>query len=300
MKYRRHVNPAAATVAVLNNNLRMPGQPVPLPPVPAATTLDEVVEAIDSVIRWSISASSRLGYFAAVYKRITIAVRKAVADGDFEDGPRMARFDIAFANRYFDALNARFHPEKFGKPTRSWNNAFDGADRAEPIILQHVLAAINAHIGLDLGIATQTVGGARAVLALQEDFNRINGVLASQVNGVVRDMNELSPALADVYTVLMDHEIFVINEALRTMRDDAWRFATILALEPSFTRPPTIWVRDRNVAGQTELIFDPPGVVGLIRWAVRTIAERESRDIVRNIEVLDAIASTPAPISTTL
>ena len=294
------VNPAAATVAVLNNNLRMPGQPVPLPPVPAATTLDEVVEAIDSVIRWSISASSRLGYFAAVYKRITIAVRKAVADGDFEDGPRMARFDVAFANRYFDALNARFHPEKFGKPTRSWNNAFDGADHAEPIILQHVLAAINAHIGLDLGIATQTVGGARAVLALQEDFNRINGVLASQVNGVVRDMNELSPALADVYTVLMDHEIFVINEALRTMRDDAWRFATILALEPSFTRPPTIWVRDRNVAGQTELIFDPPGVVGLIRWAVRTIAERESRDIVRNIEVLDAIASTPAPISTIL
>jgi hypothetical protein len=98
----------------------------------------------------------------------------------------------------------------------------------------------------------------------------------------------------------MDHEIFVINEALRTIRDDAWRFATILALEPSFARPPTIWVRDRSVAGQSELIYDPPGVVGLIKWAVSVIAARESRDVVRNIEVLDAIASTPAPISTTL
>jgi Family of unknown function (DUF5995) len=278
----------------------MPGPTVPFPPIPAATSLDEVVAAIDSVISWSIAASSRLGYFAAVYKRITIAVRQAVKDGDFEDGPRMERFDVAFANRYFNALNGQFHPDKFAKPARSWQVAFDAASRAEPIMLQHILAGINAHIGLDLGVAVQSMGGARAAFALQEDFNRINGVLASQVNGMVRDMNELSPALADVYAVLMDHEIFVINEALRTIRDDAWRFATILALEPSFARPPTIWVRDRSVAGQSELIYDPPGVVGLIKWAVSVIAARESRDVVRNIEVLDAIASTPAPISTTL
>jgi hypothetical protein len=41
-------------------------------------------------------------------------------------------------------------------------------------------------------------------------------------------------------------------------------------------------------------------VVGLIQWAVGAIAARESRDIVKNIQVLDAIASTPAPIRTTL
>ncbi len=278
----------------------MAGPAVPFPTIPAATSLDEVVAAIDSVIRWSISTSSRLGYFAAVYKRITIAVRKAVKDGDFEDGPRMELFDVTFANRYFAALNGQFHPDRFAKPTRSWKVAFGAASRTEPIILQHVLAGINAHIRLDLGIAVQSMGGARTAFALQEDFNRINAVLASQVNGVVRDMNELSPALAEVYAVLMDHEIFVINEALRTMRDDAWRFATILALEPSFARPPTIWVRDRSVAGQTQLIYEPPGAVGLIKWAVAAIAARESRDVVRNIEVLDAIASTPAPISTTL
>jgi hypothetical protein len=278
----------------------MPAQQVPLPPIPTATSLDEVVNAIDSVIRWSISTSSRLGYFAALYKRITIAVQVAVADGAFEDGPRMERFDVTFANRYFDALNGHFHPKSFAKPSRSWVVTFEGAKLAEPIILQHMLAGINAHIGLDLGIAAQSIGGARDVFALQEDFNRINGVLASQVSGIVLDLNELSPALADVYAVLMDHQISLINEALKQIRDDAWRFATVLALAPSIARPPAIWVRDRHIAGQNKLIYDPPGVVGLIAWAVSTIAERESRDIVRNIEVLDEIASTPAPISTTL
>jgi hypothetical protein len=272
----------------------------PLPPITPATTLDGVVDAIGSVIEWSISTSSRLGYFAALYKRITIAVRVAVQQGAFEDGPRMERFDVTFANRYFDALNGYFHPGRFGSPTRSWKVTFDAARRAEPIMVQHMFAGINAHIGLDLGIAAQTIGSGAQVRALQEDFNRINAVLASQVNGIVEDINELSPALADVYAVLKLHQIFVINEALRTFRDDAWRFASLLAAEPSFVRPPTIWVRDRRVAHQAQLIFDPPGLVGLIQWAVDAIAARESRDVVKNIRVLDEIASTPAPISTVM
>jgi hypothetical protein len=274
--------------------------PAPFPRIPAATTLDEVVDAIESVIRWSIGAQSRLGYFAALYKRITIAVRTAVSDGAFEDGPRMARFDVTFANRYFDALNGYFHPGEYPTTTRSWKVTFTAASRPTPIMLQHMLAGINAHIGLDLGIAAQTIGSSAQVRALQDDFNRINAVLASQVNGIVQDINELSPALADIYAVLMQHEIFVINEALKTMRDDAWRFATILSLQPGLLRPFTIRLRDRNVATQTELIYEPPGVVGLIQWAVDAIAARESRDIVKNIQVLDAIASTPAPISTVM
>jgi hypothetical protein len=212
----------------------------------------------------------------------------------------MERFDVAFANRYFDALNGHFHSGQFAKPTRSWKATFDAAPRPQPIILQHMMAGINAHIALDLGIAAQSIGSPAQVRALREDFNRINGVLASQVNGVVQDINELSPALADVYAVLMQHEIFLINEALKTMRDGAWRFTTILAVQPRILRPITIRLRDRQVAKQNELIYDPPGEVGPIQWVVNAIAARESRDIVKNIQVLDAIAATPAPIRTAL
>jgi Family of unknown function (DUF5995) len=278
----------------------MPVVPQPLPVIPSANDLDEVLEALDAVIGWSIQASSRLGYFAALYKRITIAVKVAIAGGEFEDGPRMERFDVAFANRYLDALNAHFHPDQFGKPTRSWRATFDTLDDPDPIMLQHMLAGIHAHISLDLGIAAQVIGGAGDIRALQEDFNRINAVLASQVSGIVDDLNELSPALADVYAVLQQNQIFVVNEAVKALRDSAWRFAVVLALQPGFTRGFTIWVRDFTVARQIALIFDTPGVVGLVDWAVQAIAARESRDVVRNIEVLDAIAASPAPISTTM
>ena len=278
----------------------MPATPPPPPPIPPISTLDAVVSALDSVIEWSITASSRLGYFAALYKRITIAVRTAVKNGAFQDGPRLERFDAAFACRYFDALNGHFHPSQFPRPTQSWQRTFDAADRADPIILQHVLAGVNAHIDLDLGIAAQNIAPGTKLPKLHDDFNTINAVLASQVNGLVDDIDQLSPELAELYQVLADNEIFLINETVAAMRDSAWRFAIVLAVVPGFIRPFTIWARDRKVAAQADLIYHPPGVIGLIQDTIDEIAERESRDVVHNIQVLDEIASTPAPIKTAL
>jgi hypothetical protein len=97
-----------------------------------------------------------------------------------------------------------------------------------------------------------------------------------------------------------DNEIFLINKAVAAFRDSAWRFAAIVALEPGFARPPSIWVRDRQIAERAEVVDDPPGLVGLIQSIVEAIAARESLDVVHNIEVLDRIASTPAPIATTM
>jgi hypothetical protein len=271
-----------------------------LPPLPVVTTLDGVVDNIQKIIDWSKESASRFGYFAALYKRITIAVRTAVADGVFEDGERMALFDALFAGRYFDAINGHFHPERFAKPTRSWQQTFDAATRQDPIILQHMLAGVNTHIDLDLGIAAQNISPGAKLPTLHNDFNTINAVLASQINGILDSMHELSPALADLYAVLQDNEVFAINQGIRALRDSAWRFASVLAVEPSFLHPPTIWARDRKVAGQGELVFHPPGLIGVIDAAVKAIAARESRDIVHNIEVLDRIASAPAPIATVL
>ncbi len=277
----------------------MPTTP-PLPPIRTATTIDGVVDEIGSIIDWSISSSSRLGYFAALYKRITVAVRMAIADGAFQNGARMERFDVTFANRYFDALNGYFHPGRYPKPTRSWRVTFDVATDSKPIIVQHMLAGVNAHIDLDLGIAAATVCPGTRLHALREDFMRVNAVLASQVNGVVDDIGQLSPALADLYGVLREHGVFLINEAVKVFRDSAWRFATLLAFEPAFARPPTIWLRDRKVARQVELLYDPPSVIGVLAAIVDEIAERESRDIAHNIMVLDEIAATPAPITTAM
>lgn len=275
----------------------MPTTPPPPPSIPAATTIAQVVDALETLIDWSIEASSRLGYFAALYKRVTIAVGIAVAEGKFEDGARLERLDAAFANRYFDALNGYFHPDQFPRPTHSWQVTFDAASRPEPILAQHMFAGVNAHIGLDLGIAAEAICPGSKLTTLHEDFNRINAVLASQVTGVVEDINELSPVLAALYATLKNEQIHLINETVQGYRDSAWRFATILAATPGFADPAAIVVRDLQIAQQGALFYKPPLPLSAF---VSAIAAQESRDIASNLQVLNEIAATPAPIRTIL
>lgn len=277
--------------------------PIPSPPGPLspARTLDEVVETIDTIVDWSIAASNRLGYFAALYKRITIAVGMAVDQGAFEDGPRMERFDVVFANRYFDALNGHFHPQLYPRPTHSWSAVFAATPTTKPILVQHLVAGITAHIALDLGIAAAQISPGPKVRTLRNDFYTINAVLAGQVTDVVTRLNQLSPALGDLYALLGSSELFAINAAVRTMRDNAWRFTWLLAMEPAFARGATIRISDRGVSAQVMSVFDAPVLAAVSDAIIREIAERESRDIVRNIQVLDAVASTPpASIQTLL
>jgi hypothetical protein len=133
--------------------------------------------------------------------------------------------------------------------------------------------------------------------SIEADFNTVNLVLASQVDGVVDEIDELSPVLSDIYDVLKKDEIDLIGDALKLFRDGAWTFATVLAAEPDFAHPPTIMIKDLEVAQFGTLIFYPPP---LLASMVAVIASKESRDVVHNIEVLDTIASTPAPIKTTM
>lgn len=207
--------------------------------------------------------------------------------------------DVVFAQRYFDALNGYFHPGDHPKPSRSWNGVFKWANNRAPIIVQHMLAGVSTHILLDLGLAATTVAPGAALPALQEDFDRINAVLASQVNGVVADINELSPLLANLYAVLADREICLINESITVMRDSAWQFATSLNRTPPLFRQLRIRIRDTAVAAQVEVSANYL-LLGLGAPIIAAIAATESRDIGHNIGVLNEIASTPAPITTTI
>ena len=262
----------------------------PLPPITGITNIDHVVDAIETIVQWSMANGSRLGYFAALYKKITIAIRTAIAEHKFEDGPRMERFDVTFASRYFAALNGFFHPgREFPAPTHSWLVAFNGALLPGPIIVQQMIAGVNAHIDLDLGIAAEEIAPGAQLPSLKNDFNTVNAVLASQVNGVLDEIDELSPVLAEIYDVLQQNEIDLISDGLKVVRDSAWCFAETLAMEPAILHPPTIMVHDLEVAKLGTLILHPPGLLANV---VAVIAARESRDIVRNIEVLDRIAAT--------
>ena len=116
----------------------------------AAKTIDDVIASLEKIIADNIAQQSRLGYFAALYKRVTEAVKKGIANGEFMDGPAMEKLDIVFATRYLDAYETYMAK---GSPSVSWQVAFDAAQRRPPLVIQHLFVGMNAHISLDLGIA---------------------------------------------------------------------------------------------------------------------------------------------------
>ena len=78
---------------------------VPAPTPGLARDIDEVIAQLDDIIARSIRDGSRLGYFAALYRKVTAKVKEGIAQGRFEDGPRMERLDVTFANRYLEAMD---------------------------------------------------------------------------------------------------------------------------------------------------------------------------------------------------
>ncbi|HEX8154092.1 MAG TPA: DUF5995 family protein [Thermoanaerobaculia bacterium] len=257
-----------------------------LPPIPPPAHIDDVVASIGTIIDWSIANQSRLGYFAALYRRITLAIKAGIARKYFDDNARMEVFDVTFASRYFAALNAYFHPSPQRELSHCWKVAFDGATLTGPIIVQHLLAGVNAHIDLDLGIAAEQVAPGKSLPSLQGDFIKVNTILGDQVKTVLDEIDSLSPVLADLYDLLMKYEIDLIDDGLKVTRDSAWRFATILAEVPSILRQPTISLHDLEAAKLGMLILHPPSILANV---VEVIAARESRDVVRNIQVLAAM-----------
>ena len=242
-------------------------------------TIDDVVSALDTIVQQSYDSASRLGYFAALYRRVTTAVRDGLSSGSFSNGPLMETLDVVFASRYLDAL-ATF--QAGGTPTRSWILAFRGCGDADLLILQQLLSGMNAHINLDLGIAAAQTCPGDQLPQLQPDFDEINAVLSEQVAAVEAEMAAVSPLIGDLEKIGLRTETSIINFSLQAARDNAWFNAQRLAGEPSALHDVTIDGLDLAVSIEGGAILHPPvGAEGL-----KIIQQAEVKDVRRVIEVL--------------
>jgi hypothetical protein len=256
------------------------------------TTIDEVIAAFDALIAGDIQRRSRLGYFAALYRGVTIRVKEDIAAGRFDNGPRMERLDVTFANRYLTALEQFRLGEA---PSRCWGVAFDAAMRWWPLILQQLLLGMNAHINFDLGIAAATICPGDELPALRRDFDEINAILASLVNQVIGEINEVSPGIKLLDRIDPSADDANINFSMTRARACAWDFASTLAPLAPAAWGPVLDLHDRAITDLGRLIFHPPGI--LFNLGLLLIRLRESSDVPSVIAVLDRTASR-SPVRT--
>jgi hypothetical protein len=214
-----------------------------------------------------------------MYRSVTAAVLGAIRTGGFfDDDETVEHLTIVFADLYFDAYERyRRHEEA----ARCWEVAFGAAEAPQPrMILQHLLLGMNAHINLDLGLATNAAAG-NDLTVVKSDFVRVNEILFQILDSLQGGLGAVSPRMELLDRLGGQWDERVMRVGLRTCRDLAWTFATRLADgddESGLTAR-----RDAEAAWVARAMLRPWSPVNM---AARIVARVESRDIPQIVAAL--------------
>jgi len=217
-------------------------------------TLPEVVAQLDVIINWAIQHKNRIGYFASLYKHMTVAVQNGIINKRFQDGPRMEQLDVIFANRYLDAW--RSYPDK--QPfSSSLFYALHSCNNSGLIVLQHLLLGMNTHINLDLGIAAAETAEGSDIYELQRDFEMINDIISETSQYVQDCLAKVWFPLKFINRIANKHDDAVINFSIKNARQAAWANAVALSLVKGQARLHHISFVDNSVLSVARKIASP-------------------------------------------
>jgi hypothetical protein len=249
----------------------------PAPP----RTIDDVLAALRTVVDDAVRAGDRIGLFAAVYRQVTAAVARELADGRFDDADRLNRFDAVFAGRYLTALDEWRDGQD---PGRSWRLAFRAAGDSDLVLVQHVVLGINAHINLDLAVAAAQTSPGEEIAGLQGDFERINDVLIDVLCRLQGALNGLSPLLGGLDAVLGRIDEEILGFKVQRARAEAWEAAVLLAGQTGEARERGVRMLDRYAYGLGRVVLAPPFPVPAALQVVRFSERTEMSEAIERLD----------------
>ncbi|WP_428224508.1 DUF5995 family protein [Flavobacterium sp.] len=243
-----------------------------------AKTIDEVIEILNQIVEDCKKNNNPLGYFAVLYRQVTCNVRDGIQNKQFDDNARMEQLDVHFANRYFKA----YFDFKAQHPiTKSWEIAFLSSQK-KYLVMQYLLQGINAHINLDLGIATVLTCEGHSIEGIKKDFYGINTLLASMVDGVQQQIGAISPLFKILMPLTRKWDDKLAQFTIELARDGAWDFA--LQYQASTNKDQLLVSRDKKIE-QLGFALVKPSL--LFRWIVNTVLFFESGSVRKNMEILE-------------
>ncbi len=233
-------------------------------------TIDEVVDHLEKIVSDAVNYNNRIGYFASLYLRVTKEIRNKINAGYFENNQLIEKLDVVFANRFLEA----YYKYKDQEPvTSSWQVAFDSTNSWHPLVIQHLFLGMNAHIGLDLGIAAASVCPGESIEKLYGDFVKINSILSSMVNKVQDNLASIWPILKliDWLAGKLDEEIAKFS--IEIARDAAWKvaldFAKIQNTKEQFEQFDYIENRDNKVSNFSKKLYRPGFLLSSLIMLIR-------------------------------
>src|SRR5690606_3944937 len=88
---------------------------------------------------------------------------------------------------------------------------------------------VNTHINLDLAIASAIVAPGEAINSLSSDFNKINAVIASQIDDVQEALSQVWLPLRLLGKIANGSEKAVLNFSIDKARETSWSNALLLS-----------------------------------------------------------------------
>ncbi len=250
-----------------------------------ANSIEQVISKLDEIIEESKERQSPMGYFPALYKKVTENVRDGIREKYFEDNDRMEELDVVFANRYLAAYNAYQSQEKCSK---CWELAFEATKSRKLIVLQHLFLGMNAHINLDLGVAAAQVAPGKKLISLEGDFMKINEVLASLVNGVQNELAQIWPLMKFLDRVAGKLDEGLADFSMEIARDGAWKVASEAADLSGNDLQQYINMKDQKVDQFGNLVSNPGWLLRKLVWLIRSM---ERGTVSKKIRILDGYVS---------
>jgi len=131
----------------------MPPSPLAAPPV---DTIEQVLERLHDIQEFTrrhepLRRKDGVACFNYLYRIITQQVSDDANGTGFEDPTFIRELDVAFANRYLDALRADH--ETPGSGPKVWQALIDARSNHHVGPLRFAISGVNAHINFDLAFA---------------------------------------------------------------------------------------------------------------------------------------------------
>jgi hypothetical protein len=245
------------------------------------TTIDEVLIELDSIVEICSREQICDGYFAVLYRLVTRRIKEGIENDEFMDNKRMEQLDVLFAKRYIDA----FHAYRKEKPvSSSWNESFDAGKESRYVVLQHLFLGINAHINLDLGVAASETMAGKDLYGIKKDFDSINAILESLVDGVKANIGKVSPVFWWLIGFTRGRDELLLNFSIQIARDGAWNFAG--EVHHSSDRDRLILERDANIARLARRLTNPGKWLGFLLKLIRYGEFKSPDAIMQRLETI--------------
>lgn len=244
-----------------------------------ASNIDEVIAELDIIVEDTRSRRDPAGYFAAMYRAVTIRIKEDILAGRFEDGPRMDHVDTTFANYY---LRAWEEHRSGGSPSGPWALAFDFGERSTPGVFQHLLLGMNAHINYDLALAVAE--GDEPLSALSRDYDRINDVLVALLDPLQDkvEAHVFGAPLIDCLLGKLD-ERFAGWEMAKA-RAHAWERALELEVADAAEQAKVVAYMDGYSQSIARRLLLPGGEHAFAWWVLRRLERTDVRAIIASVE----------------